>query len=306
MNPVNTRKFDRPATFACLGALAFWTVGPIFIKFLTGFVDVWTQNLLRYLSACLFWLPFLLFTIKKGALERNIWRRALLPSLVNIVMQSLSIAAYYYLHPGFIMLLLQSSVIWIAGFSFVFFAEERVLVKSKRFWLGTTLSVIGVVGVLLFKADFAATKTLTGIALTLVAAGMWAVYTISVKIAFKDIDSRRGFSVISIYTVIGLCAIAFIFGRPGECLKMEAWPWLCVVISGILAIALSHVLYYVAIKRIGATIPVLILLAQPFAVFALSRVVFGEVLNGYQLVFGAILLTGAGFATWAQQHLRQA
>ncbi len=306
MNPVNTRKFDRPATFACLGALAFWTVGPIFIKFLTGFLDVWTQNLLRYLSACLFWLPFLLLTIRKGTLERNIWRRALLPSLVNIVMQSLSIAAYYYLNPGFIMLLLQSSIIWIAGFSFVFFAEERVLVKSKRFWLGTTLSVIGVVGVLLFKADFAATRTLTGIALTLVAAGLWAVYTISVKIAFKDIDSRRGFSVISIYTVIGLCAIAFIFGRPGECLKMEAWPWLCVVISGILAIALSHVLYYVAIKRIGATIPVLILLSQPFAVLALSRVVFGEVLNGFQLVFGAILLVGAGFATWAQQHLRQA
>jgi len=305
MNPANTRKFDAPATFACLGALVFWTVGPIFIKFLTGFVDVWTQNFLRYLAACLFWLPFLLLTIRKRTLERNIWRKALLPSLVNIVMQSLGVAAYYYLNPGFIMLLLQSSIVWIAGFSLVFFAEERGLVKSYRFWLGAGLCVVGVVGVLVFKEGFTAPRTATGIVIGLCAAVMWGIYTVTVKIAFKDIDSRRGFSVISIYTVIGLGVAAFIFGRPGECLKMAPWPWACVVISGILCIGISHVLYYVAIKRIGATIPVLILLSQPFAVFGLSRIVFGETLNALQLVFGVVLLTGAGLAIWAQGHLKR-
>jgi drug/metabolite transporter (DMT)-like permease len=85
---------------------------------------------------------------------------------------------------------------------------------------------------------------------------------------------------------------------------MRAWPWACIVISGILCIGISHVLYYAAIKRIGATIPAIILLALPFAVLALSRVVFGEVLNGFQLVFGTILIVGAGFAVWAQQHLK--
>lgn len=304
MNPVNTRKFDAPATFACLGVLVFWTVGPIFIKFLTGFVDVWTQNLLRYSAACLFWLPFLVITIRKRGLEQDIWRRAVLPAVVNVFMQSMSIATYYYLNPGFIMLLLQSSVIWIAGFSLVFFAEERALVKSKHFWLGIGLSVVGVIGVLLFKKDLTADRTMVGIVIALCAAVMWGVYTIAVKIAFKNIDSRRGFSVISIYTVIGLGVLAFVFGNPLECLKMRAWPWACIVISGILCIGISHVLYYVAIKRIGATIPAIILLSLPFAVIVLSRVVFGEVLNSFQLVFGAILIVGAGFAVWAQQHLK--
>lgn len=304
MNPVNTRKFDAPATFACLGVLVFWTVGPIFIKFLTGFVDVWTQNLLRYSAACLFWLPFLVITIRKRGLEQDIWRRAVLPAVVNVFMQSMSIATYYYLNPGFIMLLLQSSVIWIAGFSFVFFAEERALVKSKHFWLGIGLSVVGVIGVLLFKKDLTADRTMVGIVIALCAAVMWGVYTVAVKIAFKNIDSRRGFSVISIYTVIGLGVLAFVFGNPLECLKMRAWPWACIVISGILCIGISHVLYYVAIKRIGATIPAIILLSLPFAVIVLSRVVFGEVLNSFQLVFGAILIVGAGFAVWAQQHLK--
>ena len=304
MNPANTRKFDAPATLACLSVVAFWAVGAIVIKFLTGFVDVWTQNFLRYLSACIFWLPFLVITIRKKGLEQDIWRRAVLPAAVNVVMQSASIATYYYLNPGFIMLLLQSSVIWIAGFSFIFFAEERALVKSKRFWLGIGLSVVGVIGVMLFKEDLTADRTMVGIVIALCAAAMWGVYTVTVKIAFKNIDSRRGFSVISIYTVIGLGVLAFIFGNPLACLRMSAWPWACIIISGILCIGISHVLYYVAIKRIGATIPAIILLSLPFAVLALSRVVFGEVLNGFQLVFGTILIVGAGFAIWAQQHLK--
>ena len=304
MNPANTRRFDAPATFACLGVLAFWTVGPIFIKFLTGFVDVWTHNLLRYLAACLFWLPFLFVNIKQKQLEPRIWQKALWPAVINIIMQTLGISAFYYLKPAFIMLLIQSSVIWIASFSLVLFVEERSLIKSKGFWLGGMLSVVGVTGVLVFKEDFIATRTLTGILLALSAAAMWAVYTVSVKIAFKNIDSRRGFSVISIYTVIGLGVLAFVFGNPLACLRMSAWPWACVVISGILCIGISHVLYYVAIKRIGATIPAIILLSLPFAVIALSRVVFGEVLNSFQLVFGAILIVGAGFAVWAQQHLK--
>jgi drug/metabolite transporter (DMT)-like permease len=304
MNPANTRKFDAPATLACLSVVAFWAVGAIVIKFLTGFVDVWTQNFLRYLAACVFWLPLLVITIRKNGLERDIWRRAVLPAAVNIVMQSVAIAAYYYLNPGFVMLLMESSIVWIAGFSLIFFAEERALIRSWRFWLGTMLSAIGVGGVLLFKADFAVTKTLTGVAIALIAAMMWGVYTVTVKIAFKNIDSRRGFSVISIYTVIGLGVLAFVFGNPLACLRMRAWPWACIVISGILCIGISHVLYYAAIKRIGATIPAIILLSLPFAVLALSRVVFGEVLNGFQLVFGTILIVGAGFAIWAQQHLK--
>jgi drug/metabolite transporter (DMT)-like permease len=305
MNPIDTRKFDAGATFACVGALVFWAVGPIFIKYLTGFVDVWTQNFLRYLAACFFWLPFLVITIRRKAMERNIWLRALLPATVNIMMQSVSIMAYYYLNPGFIMLLMQSSIVWIASFSLVFFAEERGLVKSYRFWLGTGLCVVGVWGVLAFKEGFTAPRTMTGILLGLCAAVMWGMYTVTAKIAFKDIDSRRGFSVISIYTVIGLGALAFIFGRPGECVKMALWPWLCVVISGILCIGISHVLYYFAIKRVGATIPALVLLSLPFFVLGLSRIVFGETLNAFQLCFGAVLLVGAGFATWAQQHLKQ-
>lgn len=304
MNRANVRKFDVLATLACIGTLLLWSGGPNFIEFLTKYLDSWTQNMLRYLAACLFWLPFLLFLIKKKRVNKSIWRRALLPTVPNLAMQSLWAAGFYYLDPTFLVLLTKTSVIWVVAFSFIFFVEERPLLKSKRFWFGAVLSVFGVVGVLFFKEDFATSKTIVGVVIALGTSIMLALYPISVKIAFKDVDSRAGFSVISIYTVFGLFVLALIFGRPTDCVEMGAWPWACVVISGVTAIGLGHVLYYVAIKRIGATIPALVILSQPFTVFAISNIFFGESLNELQWLFGAVLLAGSALAIWAQRHLK--
>jgi len=303
---MDKRRFDIAATFACIGVLACWTVGPISIKYLSAYIDSWTQNLLRYSVACLFWLPFLLLAIKKKQLQKKIWRKALFPATANVTMQSLWAAGFYYVGPAFMALLAKSSVIWIAGFSLIFFADERGLVKSKRFWLGLVFSVIGVVGVIYYKQDFAASGTIIGIAIALACAFMWAVYTLSVRIAFRDTDSRSGFSVVSIYTVVGLFVLGISFGQLGQCVTMVPKGWAVVVISAVIAIALGHVLYYAAMKRIGATIPSLVILAQPFSVLAISNVLFGESLNALQLLFGVVLLAGSALSIWAQQHLRRA
>jgi drug/metabolite transporter (DMT)-like permease len=299
------KKVDVSATFACLGALSFWSLGPIFIKYLTGYVDSWTQNLLRYSIACLFWLPFLILSVRTKRLDHRVWRRAILPGIANILMQSLWAAAFYYIGPAFMVLQTKTNIIWIAGFSFVFFSEERALAGSKRFWIGLTLSMIGLIGVMYHEVNLAETKIITGIIVAQAAAFMWGVYTLSVKIAFKDIDSRSGFSVISIYTVAGLAVCALLFGKVETATKMGAWQWACVVISGIVSIALAHTLYYAAIRRIGATIPALVILAQPFIVLAISFVVFGESMNIFQLLFGIVLLIGSALAIWAQQHLKR-
>jgi len=302
---IQDSKIDFSGTFAAIGALCCWSFGPIVIKYLSGYLDFWTQNFLRYSVACLFWLPFLLFSVKTKQLDTRVWRRAILPALANVVMQSLFACAFYYIGPAFMILLAKSSLIWIAGFSLIFFREERTLVRSKRFWMGLALSVTGVVGVLYFKEDFVATRTLTGIVLALSMAFMWAVYTLSAKVAFKDIDSRQGFSVITIYTVAGLSVLALSFGNLGRCTQMGTRQWALVVISAIMSIAFAHVLYYTAMRRIGATIPALIVLVQPFIIFAISRIVFGESLNIRQLLFGVILLLGSALAIWAQQHLKR-
>jgi len=292
------------ATAASLGTLCCWSVGPILIAQLTDHVDSWTQNALRYTVACLFWLPVLLYFMYKGRVDKRTWRRAVVPALVNMTMQSLWAATFYYIGPAFTVLLSKTSVLWVAAFSLVFFVDERVLARSWRFWAGLALSLTGVFGVLYFKEDFAASRTVTGIVISLACAFMWGSYAISVKISLKDIDSRIGFAVISIYTVIGLWVGAVLFGRPAQCKAMGVGPWMAVVFSAITAIALGHVFFYTAIKRIGATIPSLVILVQPLTVFSLSSIVFHERLNGLQLLFGLVLLGGAALSVWAQEHLK--
>lgn len=302
--PERNRGLNLAATFACLGALSGWSLGPIFIKYLTGYLDSWTQNALRYSVACLFWLPFLLSSVRAKRLDTRVWRRALVPAGANVMMQSLWAAAFYYIGPAFMVLLTKTNIIWIATFSLIAFPEERTLVRSKRFWMGLALSISGLVGVMYYRVDLAGARTAIGIAIALTAAFMWGIYTISARIAFRDIDSRSAFSVTSIYTSVGLSVFALLFGRVGDCAAMGAWQWACLVISAVVAIAFAHTSYYAAMKRIGATIPALVILAQPLIVLAISSVVFGESFRAVQLLFGVMLLIGSALAIWAQQHLK--
>ena len=298
-------RIDWLATAAVIGSLCCWSTGPIFIKYLTGYIDFWTQNFLRYSTACIFWLPFLMYSVCKGKVSRKTWRVALLPAAANVIMQCFWAASLYYIEPAFMNLLVRSSFIWIAAFSIVFFDEERPLVGSKRFWLGLTLSVVGVCGVLACKEGFAEIKTITGIIFALLAAFLWAVYTLTVRVAFKKADSRISFAVICIYTALGLGLLELLFGGFEESLQMGTRQWLYLIISGIIPIATAHVLYYIAIKRIGATIPSLVLLSSPFTVLAGSYIVFSETFSALQVAFGLILIFGSGLAIWAQEHLKK-
>ena len=303
MNKLTTRRFDLPATFACIFVIISWSVNPIFVKYLTYDTDVWTQNLLRYIVACLFWLPVLIWAISKGRVDKKIWYRSLIPVIANVIMQSLWVMAFYYIDPAFMNLLDKSSFLWIMVLSLFLFTEERVLLRSRRFWTSVILSITGIAGVMLFDKRFGTLQTTVGILLVLSAAILWSIYTVSVKIAFKDIDSRYGFSVISIYTVIGLFIPALFVGDLKQSFSLGAKPWIYIIVSSILSIALSHVFYYTAIKRIGAMIPALSLLATPFIVIVLSGIFFKERLNGWQLFSGILLLAGCALAIWSQEHL---
>jgi len=300
----NIKKIDITATFECLGSLLFWTLGPIFITYLAGHIDSYTQNFLRYLTACIFLLPFLILSIRKKQFDKSTWLKAIFPAAANLTMQSLYAAAFYYISPGFLILLLKLNVVWTALFSLIFFLDERPLAKSKRFWSGMVLSLAGVIGVMYFKKDFAQIRTITGISLAIGASLAFAVYAISAKIAFKKTDSRQAFAVTSIYTTIGLAILTLTLGNIKGSLSLDTWQWICVVVSAITGIALGHPLYYAAMRRIGATIPLLILLAQPFLVLSISHFVFHESMNIPQLLSGSALLTGSAIAIWAQEHLK--
>ncbi len=301
-----SKKFDTTATFACIGYLLFWATGPIFVKLLTYFADPWIQNFLRYIFAALFWLPFLIASFYKGALDRRIWILALIPAVTNAVSQTCWTIAYYNnIEPTFMSLIDKSSIFWIAFFSMIVFTEERALLKSKRFWSAAILSIAGVTGVLVFKEGFASEKTLIGISLALISAAVWGVHVLSFKLNLKNIDSRNAFAVIAIYNLLIFAVLAALFGDVSSIATIKWQPWLYIIISAVVGIALCNVLYYVAIKRIGATIPSMTVLAAPFIIIIFSKPIFHEKLNIFQWLCGLILLAGCALAIWSQEHLNR-
>jgi drug/metabolite transporter (DMT)-like permease len=301
MSKSTPRLLTSLAALSCIGTLLCWSSAPLFIKYLTGYLDLWTQNLLRYGAACLFWLPFLLIAAKKGQLPKVVWKRALIPFIPNIVGQSLWAAAFYYIDPGFASLLSMTAFLWVIILSIIFFAEERQHLSNRLFRLSIILSLVGLLGVMVFHPAVTHSYTIIGIAIVMLYGIIWGSYAIAVKVMFRGIDSRIGFSVVSIYTVVALLILTMFMGQPAKCLELSLNGWFAVIISGITGIALGHVFYYISLRRLGATTPSLVQLAQPFIVVVISYFVFSERLSVPQLVFGVILVAGSALAILAKK-----
>ena len=303
MEKANT-KFNIAGTAFAVLSLFCAVPGPLIIKYISPFIDFWTQNFLRYAVAASVLMPFVLLSHKKAVFDKSIWRKALIIAFINVVLQCCWGAAFYYINPAFITLLARSSILWTSAISLIFFADERPLIKSKSFWLSFFIVIVGVAGVTVFKQDFSTKASITGIALTLGFAFSWAIYTISIKVLLKDTNSIASFAVVSVYTAMALGILAFIFGKPAQCLNLSVNLWQLLALSAVTSIAASHVTYYSAIKRIGSTIPPLVVLAQPFLVLLVSRVIFNEHLNVAQWFFGLLLIAGSALAIKAQEYLK--
>lgn len=291
MTPRQNR-IDIIATLCCAGFVIGWTIGPIFIEYLTGYVDVWTQNALRYTAACLFWLPLLLGKLHAGKLPPKLWLYAIPVTLVNLVAQSTWAASFYFGKPGFLVLLAKTCILFVAGFSILLFPDERPLLKQPMFWGGLLLAFAGTFGIVAYQHADKAGGLFWGAFFALAHSFSFAVYAVLIKLLLKHVDPRTSFSVITLYTAPCLMILALLWGKPAVALEMGLRPWMYVVVSAVLSIALSHVFFYSAVQRIGANIPSVLLLLIPFTVLLASMILFGERLTGLQWLSGMILMTG--------------
>lgn len=287
---------------AALGALLSWSLGPILIKYLTGHFDAWTQNVYRYLAASLFLFPVLWRAYRRGELPAGLWRRALVPSAFNVVMQSFWASGFYYLNPAFMSLINQSSVFWITLISLALFPEERVFMRRPFFWIGLGMAVAGAVGVILSRPDFSVTGTAKGIVYTLCASATWACYAVSSRVAFRRVATQQGFAMVCVQTLVGLAVVSAVWSNPFRGLPTEPYVWGWLVLSAIVAITLAHTCYFAAMKRLGTTIPAVLMLLVPLGVLLISRVIFGESLTRGQWIGGAVLVVGSLLATLSRRQ----
>lgn len=99
-----------------LGNILSWAAVPVLLRILTGSIDAWTANGVRYPLGTVLYLPIFIVAWRTGELNRDMLRRCLVPSLLALGGQVLWGLTPYYLPAGTIGFLLRFSLVFsLAG-----------------------------------------------------------------------------------------------------------------------------------------------------------------------------------------------
>ena len=294
---------DGKATLALLGAVVSWSLGPLFLKYFTPYIDAWTTNGLRYSTAALVYLAYFLFWRKQGFPSSKLWKMTIVPVIVNVLGQILWALTPYYIDPGLMAFLVRLSTLWAVIGSFFLFHDERRAIATPLFWIGFFLSVAGFIGLVLGGSHSFSGATAVGITLIFLCSLFWAGYQISIRRYLSKIDAPTAFGLVSILTALCLFLLMFPTGNPEASLRMPLHVSLLVVLSALISIAVAHVLFYYAIRHLGVAISSSTNLGGAFITALLSRFLFQETMTGLQWASGLLLILGGIMLIRTQMYL---
>ncbi len=281
---------------AIFATVLIWSTPSLFQFYLNRFYDPWAQNFYRYFVACLAVMPFVLYRFRRSgpSMNRAVWLACLIPALPNVVHQITQTVALFHMGPGVYAIFIRSSVIITALLALIFFPEERWIIRQWQFQVGTLLGLIGAVGVLWFQpGGEGGFITFTGFGIAFAASFSWALYGVLVKRPSAQLGPVRSFGVISFITSALLLPLTLAFGKIGTPLQVGVDVNLILIVSAVTCISLAHVLYYVAIRKVGVALSQTLQLLCPAGALGLSALFFGERLTTAQIWSAAILLFGA-------------
>ena len=162
---------------------------------------------------------------------------------------------------------------------------------GKRQWLGIGFAVAGVY-LVAGQGAGATTDTLLGDALTMAALWCWAWYTTGSRALLERYSPLR----LSAYaTLVGtLCYTPF--GVP-DLLRLDwggvsAGAWVALVVSGLLALSVAHIIWYTGVKRLGSARTAVYGNLVPVTAMAVAFIWLNEPIGAVRLVGAALVLTG--------------
>ncbi|MEA3485626.1 MAG: DMT family transporter [Candidatus Aerophobetes bacterium] len=270
-----------------------WIWPAILIKMLSFHFDDYTQNFYRYLAGSSILIIINLIYHKKEFL--NSLKRIpkfILPTILIFMHQITWVAGIRMLTPTVAVLIGKSTVLFTILFSFIFFSDERRIIKSKLFMLGSSLAIIGVCGIIIGKGNSHLNSFNLGAVLILTGSLFWTLYTITAKPIVEKTDPFVSAGIVFTLSLplFFICTLLF-----GDIKALYVAPKSIIFIlflSGIFCVGIGNALNYKSIKLIGTTITSNLILVTPLFTAIFSYIIFKEVLTPYQILAGIILLIG--------------
>ncbi len=162
---------------------------------------------------------------------------------------------------------------------------------GRRQWLGIALAVAGVY-LVAGRGAGATQATLAGDALTLAALWCWAWYTTGSRALLERYSPLQ----LSAYaTLVGtVCYLPF--GVP-DLLRLDwgavsAWAWVALVVSGLLALSVAHIIWYTGVKRLGSARTSVYSNLVPVVAMAVGAIWLHEPLGAARIAGACLVLTG--------------
>jgi drug/metabolite transporter (DMT)-like permease len=171
-------------------------------------------------------------------------------------------------------------------------------------WIGALLSIGGIYLVVGHGASIASGH-LTGDLLVVGGVLCWAVYTVG---AGRLMDRHSPLGVTGISMAMGTVvyvAIAIPAMRTVNWPAVSPTTWVALVYSAVFAIAVSYMIWYTAVQRIGGTRTSAYSNLVPIVALAVAVFWRGEPLGGTKLAGAALVLAGVAI-TRAAAHLKAA
>ncbi|MEM1167270.1 MAG: DMT family transporter [Planctomycetota bacterium] len=295
-----------PGLAAITATLIAWSVAPLLIRSFRGVVDPHTNNAFRYAVGALLWAPVLLRQIHGGRLDASVFRRALWPLGFNIIGQVCFTASFYEIDPGLVTFGLRAQIVCVAIAAPLVFPAEKAVLRSPVFLIGIGAVLTGVLTMaalaighagggdgLASEADRA--RTIRGVALAIAAGIGYAGYGLGVRKCLDGVPHTTSFAVIGLMTTLGMVVVALVLSptRGLVGFAIEPADYARLLLAGVIGIGLSHVLFYIAMEKLGVALATGVIQTQPVLVFLGSAAIYSERLTGLQLAFGLLAIAGA-------------
>jgi drug/metabolite transporter (DMT)-like permease len=272
-----------------------WASVPLFLKYFSSEIDVWTCNGWRYGFSALLWAPVLVLAVRRKRLPPGLWKAALVPSIVNAGGQVTFVWAHYKIDPGLLTFGLRSQMIFVAVGAWLLFPAERRIIRTPGYIMGLIALMGGTSAALLLGEEPVRGAHAFGIVLSVLSGMLFACYGLAVRQYMTGYNSVLAFAAISQYTAAAMVALMLALGeRAGlSTFDMSARDITLLLLSAVIGIALGHVLYYMSIARLGVAVSSGVLQLHPFFVAVGSLFLFGEHLSGWQWLGGCVAVGGA-------------
>ena len=297
----------RTPAFLSLGmVMVSWGMAPVFIRYLSDAYDPYSQAFIRFASATIA-LVAICFVWHRREFLRLFRESKVLFGLGMFIVfhQLLWTIGTYNATATMAQLIVTINVVFVIVFSFFLFQEERAVIRSPAYLIGTACSILGVAGVLARDPGSLQPVFDTGAVVLLITAVSWGVYKVWSKHIVMGLHPVPMFAVAAVYATFGLGVVMLVLGRPSTLVTADPRITAIAFVSGILPIGLAHPAYNYAQKHLGAAFSSSCNLIVPFLTYLFGMFILDdEALRATQWAGAAVLLAGAALVTYAGHRQR--